>query len=83
MIRPLSTLLALALLAGPASAAEVRVSLVGKDAQTIRADIHKAAETVCRKAFDDEPLARDLPGYASCVEEATTKANDSVSPKAQ
>ncbi len=81
MIRPLSTLIALTLLAGSASAAEVRVSLAGKDAQTIRAEIHRAAETVCQKAYSDEPLARNLAGYASCVDEATTKANDSLAPK--
>ena len=47
----LSTLTLIAAFAGPASAQEVRVSLAGKDARTISAEIDKAAWTVCNKAF--------------------------------
>ncbi len=75
MIRTLSsTLLALALLAGPASAAEVRVTLTGKDAQTIRADIQKAAETACKEAYRDASIDEAFSDMKSCVSEAAAEA---------
>ena len=48
MFRTLTVIAAFAAIAGSASAAEVRVSLVGKDPETIRADIEKAAHKACR-----------------------------------
>jgi hypothetical protein len=55
MIKTFAILTMTAALATSASAAEVRVSLVGKDEATLKADILQAAQTVC--ADDDRTLA--------------------------
>ncbi len=47
MFRTLTVIAALAAIAGPASAMEIRVSLAGKDPDAIRADIEKAARKAC------------------------------------
>ncbi len=49
MIRTLTVLATLAAIAGPACASELKVSLVGKDAATIKSDITTAAKAVCAK----------------------------------
>lgn len=54
MIRTFSTLALVTALAGPAMAQDARVSVTGKSQQTLRADIHKAADKVCSKAYLDE-----------------------------
>jgi hypothetical protein len=54
MIKTIAILTMTAALATSASAAEVRVSLVGKDEATLKADILQAAQTVC--AEDDHTL---------------------------
>ncbi len=78
MIRTLSTLIALTLIAGSASAAEVKVSLVGKDAQTIRADIRKAAVSVCKAAYRDESTLDAFHDLAPCVDQAVDSAEAKV-----
>jgi hypothetical protein len=47
MIKTLAILTMTAAIAGPAAAAEVRLSFVGKDEATLKADIRQAAQTVC------------------------------------
>ncbi len=51
MISTLSTLSILAAIAGPAAAQDVEVSLAGKDARTVSAEIDKAAWAVCTAAW--------------------------------
>ncbi len=51
MIRTLSTLIAIAAIAGPAAAQEVTINVAGKDARTISVEIDKAAWAVCAAAF--------------------------------
>jgi len=59
--------------AAPASAAEVRVQLAGKSAAEVRAEIVKAASTVCWKDIRGEALAGYL--YPSCIR---ASVNDAV-----
>lgn len=61
-----------AALATTASAAEVTVSLVGKDQKTIRADVFKAAQEVCRQVFLHESAAPYEVG--ACVQDSSAKA---------
>jgi hypothetical protein len=51
MSRNLSILILATALAGPATAEDIRVSLVGKDEGTVQADVHKAAVKICRDIF--------------------------------
>ncbi|MDP3855833.1 hypothetical protein [Phenylobacterium sp.] len=51
--------------AAPAAAAEVRVSLVGKTAAQIDADLNRAARTVCMRETFGETLITDA--YGRCV----------------
>jgi hypothetical protein len=53
--------------ASSASASEVRVSLVGKSADQINADILHAARTVCAKDVVGESII--LGAYGRCVRE--------------
>lgn len=53
--------------ASSASASEVRVSLVGKSADQINADILHAARTVCAKDVAGESII--LGAYGRCVRE--------------
>lgn len=53
--------------ASSASASEVRVSLVGKSADQINADILRAARTVCAKDVAGETVI--LGAYGRCVRE--------------
>jgi hypothetical protein len=55
MIKTFAILTATVALATSASAAEVRLSIVGKDEATLKADILQAAQTVC--AEEDRTLA--------------------------
>ena len=65
---------ALALLvAAPAGAAEVRVKVAGRAAADVRADIVKAASTVCWQDVRGESLAMYL--YPACVR---SSVNDAV-----
>lgn len=54
-----------------AQAAEVRVSLVGKSADQIQADLLTASRTVCMKQTSESPLL--VGAYGHCVRE-TLKA---------
>lgn len=57
--------IAAAACAGSAAAAEVRVSLAGKSAKQIHAEILKAANTVCAAETRNESLGVYL--YPACV----------------
>ena len=76
MIRTLSTLLLLTALAGPAAAQEVTISLAGKDAKTLRADIDKAAWSVCTQAFLSSRIA--FAEQADCARGAADDAEAQV-----
>ena len=65
--------------ASSASASEVRVSLVGKSAEQINADILDAARTVCAKDVADETMI--LGAYGRCVK-ATMQVTKQNSPPA-
>lgn len=65
-----------AVFATTASAAEIRVSLTGKDAATVRADIQRAAREVCRQELTEKAW---LGSYARCVDDAFTRAMASAS----
>ncbi len=68
MIRTLIALTALAAVAGAANAAEIKVSLVGKDDSAIRTDLGKAAKLVCQDT--------SVSDYAPCVTETYRNAMD-------
>ncbi len=72
MFRALILTASLAALSAPAYAEEVHVSLAGKDAATIRADITRAAERVCNKAYRSSP--RELYELGQCVRDSTDAA---------
>ncbi|ALL12337.1 hypothetical protein [Caulobacter henricii] len=63
--------------AAPVSAAELRVKVSGKSAEQVRADIVKAASTVCWQEVRGEAMAGYL--YPACirasVSDAVTKIN--------
>jgi hypothetical protein len=71
MIRTLSTLILVAGFAGPALAQEARVSIVGKDDATVRAEIHQAAKSVCRSAYVHDKLD-DAQQIEDCIDSAET-----------
>jgi uncharacterized protein YdbL (DUF1318 family) len=60
-------------IAAPVSASELRVKVAGKSAQQVRADITKAASTVCWQDVRGEALAGYL--YPACVR---ASVNDAV-----
>jgi hypothetical protein len=64
--------------AAPASAAEMRVKVAGKSAAEVRAEIVKAASTVCWQDIRGEALAGYM--YPACirasVNEAVAKINN-------
>ncbi|WP_332769873.1 hypothetical protein [Phenylobacterium sp.] len=66
--------------AAPASAAEVRVSLVGKSAAQIDADLTRAARTVCMRETYGESLIANA--YGRCVR-ATLKTAQAKLAEAQ
>ena len=55
--RMISTLAISLALASPAAAEQVKVSLIGKDEPTLRAEIHKAAVKACRTAYIGDRIA--------------------------
>ena len=61
MIRTVLITTALLALAGAANADTIKVSLTGKTEATVRAEISKAVEAVCR----DAPVAE----YSACLHE--------------
>lgn len=65
---------AIVLAAAPASAAEMRVKVAGKSAAEVRAEIVKAASTVCWQDIRGEALAGYL--YPACIR---ASVNDAVS----
>jgi uncharacterized protein YdbL (DUF1318 family) len=64
--------IALAAAAAPASAAEMRVKLAGKSAAEVRAEIVKAASTVCWQDVRGEALAGYL--YPACIRASVNDA---------
>jgi prolyl-tRNA editing enzyme YbaK/EbsC (Cys-tRNA(Pro) deacylase) len=76
MIRTASSLLILALLAGSASAQEVRVSLAGKSPQAISAEIEAAAAKVCRSAYAETHIGLDE--MSACIRAAVDDAQTQV-----
>ncbi len=72
MIKTLTIAAALVAFASTASAAEIHVSLVGKDLKTIQADIARAARSVCRAEL--ESRSEWVAGYARCVDESVARA---------
>jgi hypothetical protein len=66
MIRTLLVLSAFAAVAGAANAAEMKVSLLGKDETTIRTELDHAAKQVCQDVSVSE--------YALCVNETYRNA---------
>ena len=59
--------------AAPASAAEMRVKVAGKSAAEVRAEIVKAASTVCLQDIRGEALAGYM--YPACIR---ASVNDAV-----
>ena len=72
MIKTLTIVAALAAFATTASAAEIHVSLVGKDSKTIQADIKNAARAVCREELATK--SEWIASYARCVDESVARA---------
>lgn len=71
IIRTLAILSALAAVAGPAAAADIKINIVGKDAAVVRAEIAKAARTVCREGLSGlTPLSQ----FAACLQGVTADA---------
>jgi hypothetical protein len=68
MIRTLTALTAFAAIAGAANAAEIKVSLLGKDDVTIRTELAQAAKLAC-----DDVAPSD---YAPCITETYHQAMD-------
>ena len=72
MIRLVTLLSVVAAVAGPAAAADIHVSLIGKDAKAIHADIVAAANVVCTEELAKEmphPVAPMVYAMNACVEE--------------
>lgn len=64
MIRTLTILAAVAAIATPAAAADIKVNIVGKSASVVQAEIYKAAQAVCREGMTGvAPISR----YGACV----------------
>ncbi len=77
MNRMLSTLATLALLtafAGPAAAQQVAVSLAGKDARTISAEIDKAAWSACSQAYIKGEI--EFQEVYACAKDASANAKE-------
>lgn len=70
MIRFVTLAAVAAFVAAPASAHEVRVSLAGKSASQIDAELNQAARTVCMRSTAQETLIQNA--YGRCVK-ATLK----------
>jgi hypothetical protein len=66
MIRTLLVISAFAAVAGAANAAEMKVSLLGKDDTAIRTELDHAAKLVCQDV--------SIPDYAPCVTETYRNA---------
>jgi hypothetical protein len=73
MIRLISTLAIAVALAGPAAAQQIKVSLIGKDDQTIRWEIHKAAVKACRNAYLGDRVA-EFHYLSECISGAESGA---------
>lgn len=67
--------------AAPASASELRVKVAGKSAEQVRADIVKAASTVCWQDVRGEALAGYL--YPACVRASVNDAVAKISAPSQ
>ena len=68
---------AAALLATPAAAQDIRVSLVGKTAEQIHADIARAASEVCWKQHRRDDLRMYV--YPACVQGSVENAVAQIS----
>jgi hypothetical protein len=60
----LSVIFLSAALAGPAAAEDIRISLADKDAAAVRAEIDRAAATVCLSAFREGAI--ETQGMLQC-----------------
>ena len=83
MIRLIALLSTIAALAGPAAAADIHVSLAGKDAQTIHTEIVAAANTVCASELTSQikvivPMIYEM---NACVEETVQATYAKMSPR--
>jgi len=67
MVRFVALAALAAAIAGPASAQEIRVSLVSKTPEQIQADIHAAARSVCLRATSTESFR--IQAYGRCVKD--------------
>ena len=80
MNRFLTVLAAATLIAAPAAAQSMRISLVGKSPEQLHADISSAAKSVCTKATAGPAFERET--YASCykfaVKDAVARAGNSA-----
>ena len=59
-------------IAAPVSAAELRVKIAGKSAEQVRADVVKAASTVCWEDLRGQAMAGYL--YPSCIRDSVSDA---------
>lgn len=59
-------------IAAPVSAAELRVKIAGKSAEQVRADVVKAASTVCWEDLRGQAMASYL--YPSCIRASVSDA---------
>jgi hypothetical protein len=76
MIRTLIALTAFAAIAGAANAAQIKVSILGKDDVTIRTELGQAAKLVCQDVSPSD--------YAPCISETYQQAmNDAAKIKAR
>ena len=67
--------------AAPASAAEQRVKISGRSAEQVRADIVKAASTVCWQDVRGEAMAGYM--YPACVRASVSDAYAKISAPSQ
>jgi len=81
MIRILTAAAVAALIAAPASAQTVRISLDGKSSAQVQADIAKAAKKVCAQAVVGASFPREM--YASCFKFAVADANAKLNAQSQ
>jgi hypothetical protein len=81
MIRILTIAAAAALLAAPATAQTVKISLAGKSQDQVQADIAKAAKKVCNAATVGASFPREM--YASCFKAAVADANAKLGGQSQ
>ena len=73
MMRILTVAAVAALIAAPAAAQTVKISLAGKSQDQVQAEVQKAAKKVCNAATVGASFPREM--YASCFKAAIADAN--------